>query len=75
MTSGVHGCRLGEGDADSSTALEAAWSQEWGAGPNHGMLAAALGAAEARASSVDLENARLRLALVRCCVPLTLHVP
>lgn len=50
---------------EGGAAIEAAWSQEWGGGAGQDVLAAALEAAEARCSALDLENARLRLSLVR----------
>ena len=55
--------RLGEGD--SGAAELPGWSQDWQRSPQIGMLEAALEESEARASALDLENARLRLALVR----------
>ena len=55
-------CRLGDGDTTSEAPR---WSQDWQQRPGSGMLEAALEESEARASALDLENARLRLALVR----------
>ena len=54
-------CRLGDGDAGAAPR----WSQDWQRTPESGMLEAALEESEARASALDLENARLKLALVR----------
>ena len=52
------------GDAEGDAALEGQWSDTWRGSPGDDVLAAALDETEARASTLDLENARLRLALV-----------
>lgn len=44
--------------------MEGQWSDTWRGSPGDDVLAAALDETEARASTLDLENARLRLALV-----------
>ncbi len=46
-------------------AAEAGWSTTHGSMSGDEVLAAALEETEAKASALDLENARLRLALVR----------
>lgn len=52
------------GHAEGDAALEGQWSDTWRGSPGDDVLAAALDETEARASTLDLENARLRLALV-----------
>lgn len=55
-------CRLGD---PADTAAESGWSNgAYGSSRGDDVLAAALEETEARASALDLENARLRLALV-----------
>ena len=55
--------RLGD---PAELAAEAGWSASHASGRGDEVLAAAVGETEARASALDLENARLRLALVTC---------
>lgn len=52
------------GETEGNAALEGNWSDAWGGTPGEDILAAALEETEAKASKLDLENARLRLALV-----------
>ncbi len=65
------------GDTEGNTVLEGNWSDAWGGTPGEDVLAAALEETEAKASKLDLENARLRLALVpfslRSLSTLTFH--
>jgi hypothetical protein len=55
-------CRLGE--SNGTAVLEAHWNKTWGGTAGDDVLAAALEEAENKASTLDLENAKLRLALV-----------
>lgn len=52
------------GETEGNTAMEGNWSDAWGETPGDDVLAAALEETEAKASKLDLENARLRLSLV-----------
>ncbi|BDA42916.1 Kinesin-like protein KIN-4C [Coccomyxa sp. Obi] len=51
------------GETEGNAALEGNWSDAWGGTPGEDVLAAALEETEAKASKLDLENARLRLSL------------
>jgi hypothetical protein len=57
--------RLGE--TDGKAVLDAHWNKSWGGTAGDDVLAAALEEAESKASALDLENAKLRLSLVRVC--------